>query len=211
MLASLPAYPAAVSRLAVLAVAAALVLAGCGAPDYGGHDSDANTWPKSDASSTRTPPGNDHPTAQSTPAGHPTKVSTAPPVSRLPDTLADQPLEPRSRAIDDVMTEIVGTTPGLAWDGGLYVREGGSFGLGLFVFTGKPEAIDEIDRTFRVAGVASVAGSACGTYQGPNPARVCWRSASRRLVLVLGFGQPNDELLARAVDEAWTYVMRTRR
>jgi hypothetical protein len=113
--------------------------------------------------------------------------------------------------MDDVMTEIVGETPGLSWDGGIYAREGGRFGLGLVVFTGRPGAIDALDRTFRVDGVTSVGRSACGAYQGPNPARVGWRSASRRLVMVIGVGQPTDEQLARAVDEAWTYVARTRR
>lgn len=197
-----------VSRLAALAVAAVLVLAGCGAPDYGGHDSDANTWPKSDASPTSKPSNSKASQGRPTRSESTPEPSTKPQRSRLPETLAGEPLEPRSRAIDDVMTEIVGTTPGLAWDGGLYVREGRPFGLGLFVFTGRPEAIDELDRTFRVGSVSSVGRSACATYQGPNPARVCWRSASRRLVLVIGVGQSSDERLARAVDEAWTYVTR---
>lgn len=192
-------------RLVVLVAGAVLVLAGCGAPDYGGHDSDANSWPKSDPSSKASRSAN---AKTPTPSASTPPPSKAPPASRLPDSLAGEPLEPRSRAIDDVMTEIVGTTPGLAWDGGLYAREGGRFGLGLFVFTGKPGAIDELDRTFRAGSPTSVGRSACGTYQGQNTARFCWRSASRRLVTVIGVGQPTDQQLAGAVDEAWTYVTR---
>ncbi|WP_109505313.1 hypothetical protein [Nocardioides speluncae] len=196
-------------RPAVLAVTAVLVLAGCGAPDYGGHDSDANNWPKSDESSSTASPVGKSPSAKPTQTADPSEPPTAP-ASRLPENLVGVPLEPRSRAIDDVVTEFVGDVSGLAWDGGIYVREGGDFGLGLFVFTGKPPAIDELDRFLRSGSVTSVGRSACGTLQARQAAPICWRSAERRLVWVLGIGEPSHQQLAGAVDEAWAYVNRHR-
>lgn len=195
------------TRLAALAIAAALVLGGCGAPDYGGRDSDASTWPKSDKTSTATPKASGRPKVKATPTKGASRPSKAP-MPRLPDTLAGEPLEPRSRAMDDVVPELVGDISGLDWDGGVYGRPGTPSALGLIAYTGKSRDLGAIAQTLHVGGVDSVGRSSCGTYQGPNAVRVCWRSSGRRLVQVLGVVGQSDERLARAVDEALTYLAR---
>lgn len=178
------------SRLAALAVAAVLVLAGCGAPDYGGRESDADNWPKSDLGSRTVSSTNNH--AESRPN------------SRLPLSLVGEPFDPGADSVE----LFSGAASGLNWDTGLYARSGGPFGLALMVYTGKPAAIDAVDSSYRRGGIASVGGSACGTYPGRSRAPFCWRSSGRQLVTVMGIGQSSDLQLARAVDEAWTYLER---
>lgn len=179
------------SRLAALAVAAVLVLAGCGAPDYGGYESDADNWPKSDPVARSVSSGNDKP------EGRPTG-------SWLPPSLSGQPLDPGAETV----RWFSGTVSGLAWDSGLYAHSGGPFGLALMVYAGKPAAIDRVDRLYRAGGISSVGGSACGTYPGHPAAPFCWRATNRQLVTVLGVGEPSEQQLAEAVDEAWTYLER---
>ncbi|WP_109505312.1 hypothetical protein [Nocardioides speluncae] len=176
------------SRSAAVAVAAVLVLAGCGAPDYGGYDSDADDWPQADPISYT-----QQPDAQQQPQG-----------SRLPLSLAGEPLDPGAESAK----WFSGTTRGLTRDTGLYARSGGPFGVALMVYTGKPAAIDTMDSFYRGGRVTSVGRSACGTYPGRPDAPFCWRSARRQLVTVIGVGQPTEQQLARAVDEAWTYLER---
>jgi hypothetical protein len=179
-----------VSRLAALTVAAVLVLAGCGAPDYGGYESDADNWPQSDPTSRTVASSNDHPESR--------------PKSRLPLSLAGEPFDPGADSVELFSS----AASGLSWDTGLYARSGGPFGLALMVYTGKPAAIDAVDSSYRRGGIASVGGSACGTYPGQSRAPFCWRSTGRQLVTVMGIGQSSDLQLARAVDEAWTYLER---
>lgn len=178
------------SRLAAPAVAAVLVLTGCGAPDYGGRESDADDWPKTDPGSRTVSSSNDQPESR--------------PKARLPLSLAGEPFDPGADSVE----LFSGVASGLSWDSGLYARPGGPFGLALMVYTGKPAAIDAVDSGYRQGGVTSVGGSACGTYPGQSSTPFCWRSTGRQLVTVMGVGQSSDLQLARAVDEAWTYLER---
>lgn len=191
-------------RLAVLAVAAVLVLAGCGAPDYGGRDSDADNWPKSDPVSRTVSSSNDNVEGQPTRSSDASEPPTAPQASRLPPSLAGEPLDPGAETVK----WFSGAGSGLTWDTGLYARSGGPFGLALMVYTGKPAAIDEVDRRYRAGGISSVGRSACGTYPGRSTVPFCWRATNRQLVTVLSVGEPSDQQLAEAVDEAWTYLER---
>lgn len=188
-------------RPLVLAVAAVLVLAGCGAPDYGGRESDADDWPKSDPVSRTVASSNDKPREQS---AHASKPRSRPKESWLPPSLAGEPLDPGAESV----RWFSGTATGLTWDTGLYARSGGPFGLALMVYAGKPAAIDKVDRGYRIGGIRSVGWSACGTYPGRSDVPFCWRANNRRLVTVLGVGEPTDQQLAKAVDEAWTYLER---
>lgn len=189
----------------VVFVAAVLVLAGCGAPDYGGHDSDANSWPKSDETSKSEKSSGKKPQGRPTRSASPSAPAKHDGELRIPPTLAGELLNHNFRVFDPEGDMPAGLTD---------VR--GGYGnttrpvYALVVSTGKPRTLRQLDRWYRKnhTSLGTVGRATCATFVDPLPATGCWRSDGVLTVAVSGSPETSFGQLAEVLAEAWTYAVR---
>lgn len=180
------------------------MLSGCGAPDYGGHDSDANSWPKSDKTSTSKPSTGSKPKGR-TRSPSPSARSEAERELRIPPTLAGELLNLHIRIYEPVPKRISGLT-----------EVSGGYGTdarpmyGVTASTGTRQALRELDRWYVKdnTSIGKVGRATCARFVEPLPAAGCWRSDGSLTVAVSGAPDAQFAPLAQVLAEAWTYVRR---